>query len=39
VHRGDAVVELGEPTEQLVDVDVLRPVYGSECEQDEFEIG
>ncbi len=39
VHRGDAVIELGEPAEQLVDVDVLRPVHGGELEQDEFEIG
>ena len=30
VHRGDAVIELGEPTEQLVDVHVLRPVHGGE---------
>ena len=38
VHRGDAVVELAKPTEQLVDVDVLRSVHGSEFVQDEFVV-
>ena len=39
VHRGDAVIELGETAEQLVDVDVLRPVDGRELQQNEFEVG
>src|SRR5262245_27652075 len=39
VHRGDAVIELGKPTEQLADVDVLRPVHGREPEKNVFEIG
>ena len=30
VHRRDAVVELAKSAEQLVDVDVLRPVDGRE---------
>jgi len=30
MHGRDAVVELGERTEQLVDVHVLRPVHGGE---------
>ena len=28
-----------EPAEQLVDVDVLRPVHRGELEEDEFEVG
>ncbi len=39
VHRGDAVIELGETGEQLVDVHVLRPVHGRELQQNEFEVG
>ena len=38
VHRGDAVVELAEPTEQLVDVDVLRPIHRGEFVQDVFVV-
>ena len=38
VHRRDAVVELREAPEQLVDVDVLRPVHRGELQQDEFEV-
>ena len=38
VHRRDAVVELREAAEQLVDVDVLRPVHRGELQQDEFEV-
>src|ERR1700730_14339424 len=33
MHRRDAVVELAEPTEQLVDVDVLRPVHRGKGEE------
>jgi hypothetical protein len=33
VHCRDAVVELAEPTEQLVDVDAPRPVHRGEGEQ------
>src|SRR5437899_1051586 len=39
VHRRDAVIELGQAPEQLVDVHVLRPVHGGEGEQNEFEVG
>ncbi len=38
VHRGDAVVELAEPTEQLIDVDVLRPVHRGKFVQDELVV-
>ena len=38
VHRGDAVVELAEPTERLIDVDVLRPVHRGKFVQDELEV-
>src|SRR4030095_6278108 len=37
-HRGDAVVELAQPSEQLVDIHILRPVYRSELVQDVFVI-
>src|SRR5262249_30358099 len=39
MHRCDAVVELTEPTKQLVDVDVLRPVHRGKLQQNEFEVG
>ena len=39
VHRRDAVVELAQASEQLVDVDVLRPVHGRELQEDVFEVG
>jgi hypothetical protein len=39
VHGRHAVIELAEPAEQLVDVHVLRPVDGSERQQDEFIVG
>src|SRR4030095_14163738 len=39
VHGGDAVVELGEPAEQLVDVDVLGTVLRREGEQAQLELG
>src|SRR5260370_37596662 len=38
VHRRDAVIELAEPTEQLVDVHVLRPVHGGEGEENVFVV-
>ncbi len=38
MHRGDAVVELAEPAEQLVDVDVLRPVHRGKFVQDELVV-
>src|SRR5580765_8715169 len=38
VDRRDAVVELGEAPEQLVDVDVLRPVHRGELQQNELEV-
>ena len=38
VHRGDAAVELAEAAEQLVDVDVLRPVHGRELAEDVLEV-
>jgi len=38
VHRRNAVVELGESTKQLVDVDVLRPIHGGEFLQDELVV-
>jgi hypothetical protein len=34
----DAVVELAEPSGQLVDVDVLRAEHGREFEQDVFVV-
>ncbi len=39
VHRRDAVIELAERAEQLVDVDVLRPVDRGELVENEFEVG
>src|SRR5260370_40381390 len=33
VHRRDTVIELAERAEQLIDVHVLRPVHGSEREE------
>ena len=39
VHRRHAGVELAERAEQLVDVDVLRPVLRREGQQDELEVG
>ena len=38
VHRRDARVELAQPAEQLVDVDVLRPVHRGELQQDVLEV-
>ena len=38
VHRRDPRVDLAERTEQLVDVDVLRPIHRSELAEDELEI-
>jgi hypothetical protein len=39
VHRGDAVVELGKPADQLTDIDVLRPVDRRELEKNGFVVG
>ena len=39
VHRRDAVVELAERAEQLVDVHVLRPVHGGERQENVLEVG
>jgi hypothetical protein len=39
VHRRDAVVELGEPSEQLANVDVLWPVDRREAEENGCEVG
>ena len=39
VHGCDAVVELAEPGEQLVDVHVLWPENGSESEKNVFVVG
>ena len=39
VHGRDAVVELAQRTEQLVDVHILRPVHGGELLQNVFVIG
>src|SRR5450755_3114705 len=39
VHRRDAIIELAERAEQLVDVHVLRSVDGSELVEDELEVG
>jgi hypothetical protein len=38
VHRGDAGVELAQRAEELVDVDVLRPVDRGEPAEDVLEI-
>ena len=38
MHRRDARVELAERAEQLVDVDVLRPVHRRELAEDVFEV-
>jgi len=38
VHRRDAVIELAQAPEQLVDVHVLRTVLGGEREENEFEV-
>jgi hypothetical protein len=38
VHRGDAVIQLAQRTEQLVDVHIRRPVHGGELLQDVFVI-
>ncbi len=38
VHRCDTAVDLAQASEQLVDVDVLRPVHGSEFAEDELEV-
>ena len=39
VHRRDAIIELAQRAEQLVDVDVLRPVDGGELVENELEVG